>query len=610
MFERLHYIDVSIILAYLFFTFLIGVYFSRRASKNMDEFFVSGRCLPWWIVGTSMVATTFAADTPLAVSGLVAKGGIWKNWIWWNWGVGGIFAVFLFARLWNRAGITTDAELVELRYDGMAAACLRIYRAVWFGLFQNVLIIAWVMKAMSKIIVTIMGWDQTTIILGLNAEVFAVLVLFLITVVYTTMSGLWGVVATDVVQFIIAMTGSIYLAVASVIKLGGMAEIQRKLAEGHFDVDSVLRIIPKVTPLNHTTPFTEFLALVLIVWVVMYNVDGGGYIAQRLFAAKNERHSMFAYLWFNTAMICLRPWPWIIVGLCGMAYFGKIDDVETYYPLMMKETLPVGMFGVMIAAFFAAFMSTIDTQLNWGASIIVNDCYKRFFRKTSGDKEYVLIARIVIVCLAFLGTFFSFAVKDISQVWIIVFSVTAGIGSVYILRWYWWRVNAWSEISAFSLALAGTFVFKGIPFSNRLSFLKDTLWGKGLSGFYPEQPLFQFPYSIAVSMVVIIPAWIAITFITRPVSQNHLIAFYKKVYPGGPGWKSIAQKVPGYEDQGIKPVTFLHILLGIIVVNCILIGTGKVILGAEVSGIILLLVAICSGSALFFFLKKQEKRLR
>lgn len=170
MFERLHYIDVSIILAYLFFTFLIGVYFSRRASKNMDEFFVSGRCLPWWIVGTSMVATTFAADTPLAVSGLVAKGGIWKNWIWWNWGVGGIFAVFLFARLWNRAGITTDAELVELRYDGMAAACLRIYRAVWFGLFQNVLIIAWVMKAMSKIIVTIMGWDQTTIILGLNAR--------------------------------------------------------------------------------------------------------------------------------------------------------------------------------------------------------------------------------------------------------------------------------------------------------------------------------------------------------------------------------------------------------------------------------------------------------
>lgn len=604
MFERLHYIDVSIILIYLLFTFLIGIYFSRRASKSMDEFFVSGRCLPWWIVGTSMVATTFAADTPLAVSGLVAKGGIWKNWIWWNWGVGGIFAVFLFARLWNRAGITTDAELVELRYDGMPAACLRIYRAIWFGLFQNLLIIAWVMKAMAKIIVTIMGWDQTTTIIGLNAEIFTVLVLFLLTVFYTTLSGLWGVVATDFIQFIIAMSGSIYLAVASFVKLGGIKEIRGRLTEGHFDIDSVLRIIPKVTPLNQAAPFTEFLVLVLIVWVVMYNVDGGGYIAQRLFAAKDERHSMFAYLWYNAAMICLRPWPWIVVGLCGMAYFGKIDDVETYYPLMMKEVLPVGMFGVMIASFLAAFMSTIDTQLNWGSSILVNDCYKRFFRKNTTDKEYVTVARIVIVCLAIFGALLSFAVKNISQVWIIVFSVTAGIGSVYILRWYWWRVNAWSEISAFSLALAATFIFTGIPFSKHIFFFKNTVLGKGLAGLYPEQPLFQFPYSIALSIIFIIPAWIAITFVTRPVSTNHLIAFYKRVYPGGPGWKSIAEKVPGYEKQGIKIATFLHIILGIIVVNCILIGTGKLILGSALIGISLLLTAVCSGTGLFFCLKK------
>lgn len=549
-----------------------------------------------------MVATTFAADTPLAVSGLVAKGGIWKNWVWWNWGIGGIFAVFLFSRLWNRAGITTDAELIELRYDGKAAACLRIYRALWFGLFQNLLIIAWVMKAMAKIIVTIMGWDTTTLFLGMNAEVVTVLSLFILTVFYTAMSGLWGVIATDVIQFIVAMTGSIYLAVASYVKLGGIVSIKAKIERGGFDVDTVFDIIPKITPLTEATPFTEFLVLAVIVWVVMYNVDGGGYLAQRLFAAKNERHAMFAYLWYNIAMICLRPWPWIVVGLCGMAYFGKIQDTETYYPLIMKEVLPVGMFGVMIASFLAAFMSTIDTQLNWGASILVNDCYKRFFRKSASDKEYVFVARIFIVFLALLGAFVSFAVHDISQVWIIVFSVTAGIGSVYVLRWYWWRVNAWSEITAFAMALAATLLFKGIPFFTYLPALQNSFFADGLTQTYPEQPLFQFPYSIVLSMTIIIPAWLGVTMITRPVAKGHLIKFYRRVYPGGPGWRKIALEVPGYEKEGITAKTFLHIGLGIIMVNCSLIGTGKLILGSLFPCMLLLLMAVASGIGLYFCL--------
>ncbi|MFC1586605.1 sodium:solute symporter family protein, partial [Fibrobacterota bacterium] len=590
MFTNLHPVDISIIALYLAFTFYIGIYFSRRAGKNMSEFFVAGRCLPWWVVGTSMVATTFAADTPLAVSGLVAKGGIWKNWMWWNWGIGGIFTVFLFSRLWHRAGITTDAELIELRYDGKPAVGLRIYRAVWFGLFQNLLIIAWVMKAMAKVTVTIMGWEAGTQIMGLDAEVIVVVVLFALTVIYTVLSGLWGVVTTDVVQFIIAMAGSIYLAVAAYVRLGGIGIIKEKIAAHGFEPGTVLEIIPRITPVTEFTPFTQFLVLVLVVWIVMYNVDGGGYLAQRLFAAKDERHSMFAYLWYNIAMICLRPWPWIVVGLCGMAYFGQVSDAETYYPLMMREMLPVGMFGVMVASFLAAFMSTIDTQLNWGASILVNDCYKRFFRKRAEEKEYVRAARLFIIGLAFIGALVSFAVKDISQAWVLVFSVTAGIGSVYICRWYWWRVNAWSEITAFAMALVFAFIFKGVPFVKYLS--QDSGLALGLSGLYPDQQWFTFPYSILLSVLFVIPAWVLVTLLTRPVSKEHLIKFYRKVYPGGPGWKEIAAEVPGREEQGVNAGTFVNIGLGVVISNCFLIGTGKLILGSPVFGMVMVLIAV------------------
>jgi Na+/proline symporter len=355
--------------------------------------------------------------------------------------------------------------------------------------------------------------------------------------------------------------------------------------------------------LFEATPFTQFLVLILVVWVVMYNVDGGGYLAQRLFAARNERHAMFAYLWYNLAMVCLRPWPWIVVGICGMAYFGKVGDAETYYPLMMKEMLPAGIFGIMVASFLAAFMSTIDTQLNWGASILVNDCYKRFFRKKAPDREYVLAGRIFIVGLALAGALLSFAVEDISQAWVLVFSVTAGIGSVYILRWYWWRVNAWSEITAFLCALLMTFVLRGIPFLKYIDRFSDSPLAKGLSGSFPNQPWFTFPYSVLFSTALVIPAWLLVTFLTRPVARDHLIAFYRKVYPGGPGWGSIAAEVPGYEHAGINKKTFFNIFLGIVVSNCCLVGTGKWILGDPKTGIALLLIGISAALGLYSNLK-------
>jgi solute:Na+ symporter, SSS family len=580
---NLHPVDITVIAVYLLITFGIGIYFSRRASRSTEEFFVSGRSLPWWIVGTSMVATTFAADTPLVVSGFTARGGICTNWNWFYCGISGIVAALLFAKLWNRTGVTTDAEFIELRYDGKAATVLRGYKAVWFGLFQNVLIIAWVMRAMAKIAATVCGWDEGDLILGMQADVALVLFLFLLTVVYTVLSGLWGVVATDVVQFCIAMGGSIYLACAAWSRIGGFDALEEKISANGFDTGQLFRIIPEATGLGEFTPFTSFLVIVFVIWWADSSVDGRGYITQRLLAAKDERHATLAYLWYITAFIALRPWPWIVVALCGMAFFGPIDDPECYYPRVMCDVLPVGVFGVMVASFLAAFMSTIDTQLNWGASILVTDLYRRFIKRDGTEKEYLLVSRLLIVFLALAGAAASFMINDISVVWIFVIAVTAGVGSVYITRWYWWRVNAWSELSAFATALVCTLLFKWL----------DQGFNWIVEGSTPEplcegHPLLAFPYSAALTVLVSIPIWVAVTLLTRPVSEPHLLRFYRKVRPGGWGWKKISAQVPGSEKDGPSRVTFLRIALGITALYSFLLGTGKLILGEPVTGALML----------------------
>ncbi|MFH1759710.1 MAG: hypothetical protein ABIA63_01290, partial [bacterium] len=288
------------------------------------------------------------------------------------------------------------------------------------------------------------------------------------------------------------------------------------------------------------------------------------------------------------------------------AYFGRIEDPETYYPLIMHRMLPAGMFGVMIASFLAAFMSTIDTQLNWGSSIVTNDLYKRFIRKNKSEKEYVFAGRIIIIILAVFGALVSFLIKDISQAWILVVSVTAGIGSVYICRWYWWRVNAWSEITAFIMALLATFLFKGMPFLKYVDSLAGSAAAKGLAGIYPDQQWFVFPYSILLSVIFIIPAWVTVTLLTRPVSKEHLIKFYKKVHPGGPGWKKIINEIPGCKNDELTIMTFLNILLGIILVNSFLIGTGKVILGELGKGLVILGMAFLSGVGLFLTIRGKK----
>jgi len=580
----LTHVDIIVVFSYLLIALAVGVFLSKRASSSTEQFFVSGRSLPWWIVGTSMVATTFAADTPLVVSGLVARGGIFKNWLWWQWGLGGIVAVFLFAPLWNRARITTDAEFIELRYDGRPAKFLRAYRAAWFGVIQNILVIAWVMKAMTKIIVVVMGWDEGSTILGMNAEVFIVLFLFSITVLYTVLSGLWGVVITDFLQFAVAMVGSVYLAATALSRLGGVGGVVSRLTERHFDVEEVLRIVPKVQSINGVNPFTEFLILVLVVWWASYTIDGGGYLAQRLFAAKNEKHSILGYLWYSMAHICLRPWPWIVVGLCGMAMFGAVDDPEKYYPMVMVEVLPSGFFGLVIASFFAAFMSTIDTQLNWGASLVVNDLVRRFWIRGREDGFYLFVARAAIVILAICGALVSFLINDISLAWKLVISITAGLGTVYIARWYWWRVNAWSEISAMVTALACTLGF---------SYL-------GKSARFAQSGIFDFPYSTLWTVLVSVPVWLGVTMATRPVGRECLYRFYRRVHPGGAGWKRISDKLPDVADGGPDLRTLGRIAAGIISLVSSLVGIGHLVLGNTTGGIVMLAVSIV---AVLFLLK-------
>ncbi len=576
---QLHSLDLAILALYLVAVFGIGIALSKRASRSTEEFFVSGRSLPWWIVGTSMVATTFAADTPLVVSGLVAKGGIFENWLWWQWGIGGITAVFLFAPLWNRARITTDAELIELRYDGKPAAALRCYRAVWFGLFQNVLVTAWVMKAMVKIIIIVMGWEDGVTMLGMKAEVFTVLILFIVAVTYTALSGLWGVVITDFLQFFLAMGGAIYLAVVAVSKLGGIGGIRERFAETGFSFEETTRIIPRVASIIEANPFTEFLILIGVVWWAAYQFDGGGYFAQRLFAAKDDRHSALGYLWCSIAHIALRPWPWIIVGLCGIAMFGVVDDPETYYPMVMRSILPAGILGLVIASFFAAFMSTVDTQLNWGSSLIVNDIVRRFLWKSRSEKEYLKVARLSVLALAVLGAIASFAVNDISFAWKLVISVTAGVGTVYVGRWYWWRVNAWSEITAMAIAFVCTLVFTILSKSPR----------------FEGSAFLAFPFSVALTVMISLPLWITVTLLTPPVDTEHLMRFYRRVRPGGQGWKHIYSMIPDCKPRGTGLRTLVRIVSGVIALNAILIGIGKLILGSVIIGSIILAVALFSG---------------
>ena len=574
-------LDWLLIALYFVLTIAIGVYYSWRAGKSTTEFFLSGRNLPWWLAGTSMVATTFAADTPLAVTELVATKGIAGNWLWWNMALGGMFTVFFFARLWRRSGILTDVELTELRYSGKAASFLRGFRAVYLGIFMNCIIMGWVNLALASILQGLFGIPAEVVL-------WYVVGCMILVAVYSALSGLWGVAVTDVFQFVIAMGGTIVLAVVvvSLPEVGGITGLQQKLSASTF------QFLPHIggdgpsagTALGLT--ISAFLAYIAIQWWASWypgaEPGGGGYVAQRMMSAKDEKHSLLATLWFTVAHYCLRPWPWIITGLVTLVLYPELSDADKKlgYVYAMRDHLPTGFLGLLVAAFLAAYMSTIATHLNWGTSYVINDFYRRFMKTDGTEKHYVLVSRLATIGMMIFSVIVTANMQTITGAWAFILEAGAGLGLVLILRWYWWRVNAWSEIAGMIAPFLGLALVK-------------------------TQTGIQFPESLFVIVAFTTLCWLVVTFLTKPTDEATLIKFYRRAHPGGVLWKPIADKVCDVKGDSEFGGLFVNWVAGIALVYMTLFGTGKLIFGDITTALLFYAIAFVAGWLIYRDLSKR-----
>ena len=508
----MHWIDWTIVGVFVVASLVVGLLLRRTAGESLDAYFVSNRRLGWWLAGTSIAATAFSSDTPLLITGMVRRRGIWGVWEVWALGISTMLTVFVFAKLWKRANVMTEVELVELRYHGPAAAFLRGFKAVYWGLFYNCYLMGvWPVMGMTKVLQETAGVSR----------IGAIVVSALVGTVYTSLSGLWGVVLTDAFQFAWAMFGAVILAVVAVHAVGGLGALAAQLSP------QTLAVIPPL-PEPGTgwldTPFGWFLGLVLVQWWAWKNTDGGGVIVQRLVSCKDERQAMLSVLWFNVCQYCLRSWPWILTALASLILVpnaalqvagphGVFIDHERAYPRLMTTLLPVGWRGVLVASFFAAFLSTISTQLNWGASYLVNDGYRRFLKPQASERHYIIVARLLPFLLALGATGVACFNQSIGASFTLILHLTAGVGPVYLLRWLWWRINAWSEIAAMVASL-------------------PVLW---------LQPLvlrwLGWPSGLLLELLVMVfgtaLVWIPATLWTRPVDTEHLQRFYARVRPPG-----------------------------------------------------------------------------
>ena len=557
---------------------LIGLAYYRRASANLTEYFLSGRDLPWWLAGTSMVATTFAADTPLAVTGMVALNGIAGNWLWWNAGLGSMLTVFFFARLWRRAGILTDIELAEVRYAGRPAAFLRGFRALFLGLAVNCLVIGWVNLAMAKVLSVTLGWSRLT----------AVLVGLVATGVYASLSGLRGVVVSDFIQFGVAIVGTVALAFFALRlpEIGGLDGLRAALPDSTFRLTPVIGTADLSDAQLLALPVAAFVAYLGVQWWSSWypgqEPGGGGYVAQRMMSSRDERHSLLATLWFTLAHYCVRPWPWIIVALASLVLYPDLIDRESGYALVMRDHLPPGWRGLLVGAFFAAYMSTVSTQLNWGTSYLVNDVYARFVRSNANPRELVRVSRAATVGVMLVSAFVTFGLESVRQAWEFMLESGAGIGLVLILRWYWWRVNAFSEIAAMVAAAAG--------------FLMLRLWTEIT---FPVTLLYLVPWTTA--------CWLVVTFLTPPEPADRLDAFYRRVRPAGPGWGPVTRRVGAASAEGLGRAA-RDWLAGCLLLYGVLFGVGSALFGASGAAVGWLLLA--GGAALWLYRDLARQRWR
>ncbi|QHT67699.1 Na+:solute symporter [Rhodocytophaga rosea] len=575
-------LDWLIIAAFFVISLLIGLKYTKQAGQDTSHFFLGGRNLSWWIAGTSMVATTFAADTPLAVTELVATGGIAGNWLWWNMLAGGMLTTFFFAKFWRRANILTDIELIEIRYSGKPAAFLRGFRAIYMGIFMNALIIGWVNVALVAILQVFFNIPNEQSLWYVAAAMFIV-------VIYTSMSGLLGVAITDVVQFIIAMGGCIILAiiVVSSDEIGGITGLKEKLPSWS------LSFFPNIggkttdgTASNLTTltlSLGSFLAFVGVQWWAAWypgaEPGGGGYVAQRMMSAKNERHAIIATLFFQIAHYCLRPWPWILVGLCSLVLYPELSvaDKKLGFVMTMKDFLPVGLKGLLLVAFLAAYMSTISTQLNWGTSYLVNDFYRRFVKPDASEKSLVTASRVATLIMMLVALFATSRINSISAVWQFIIECGAGLGLVLILRWYWWRINAWSEITATLVP----FIAYGVS--------------KFVLGW--TEPIIENPRSFFFTVGVTTISWLVITFVTQPTDRSVLASFYNKIKPDG-AWGPFQQANSG--SSGRIGILFVCWISSVVMTYSMLFLIGELIFMEWARVLIYLVIVVASAAVLFY----------
>ncbi len=583
---NLEFIDWLIIVVYLLIAIGIGFYYRNQAGKSLTDYFLGGRNLPWYIAGISMVATTFAADTPLWVTERIAKNGISGNWLWWNMLIGGMLTTFFFARLWRRADIVTELEFIELRYSGKAAAFLRAFKSIYMGIFLNAIIIGWVNVALASILKSFFDIPE-------NELFYYVLGAMLVVVLYSSLSGLMGVAITDFFQFFIAMIGCTVLAVVvlNTEKVGGMAGLKEQLPAWRFD------FFPKIGKSNlvddigtYSVTIGAFLSFSLVQWWASWypgaEPGGGGYIAQRMMSTKSEKDAVMATLFFQIAHYCIRPWPWIIVGLCALVLYPNlpIENSADGFVLAMRDYLPAGLKGLLLVAFLSAYMSTISTQLNWGASYLTNDFYKRFIRKEKAgeseevvQKDYVRKARYFTFLIVFISLFATSQMNSIDGAARFLIECGAGLGLVLILRWYWWRINAWSEITASVAPFVGYFL------ANFLLELPDPL---------------NFLFTVGFSTI----SWLLVTFLTKSTNEKHLLEFYEKVQPDG--WWKPFERYKKFKSN-LKPLFYCW-LSSIGVVYSFLFFIGDIIfLNFEKA-----LIEMGLGLFFYFFLRFQLKKTR
>jgi len=561
-------LDWSIVILYFVLAGGIGLALSKRGGRSISDYFVGGRALPWWLAGTSMVATTFAADTPLAVTELVVRHGVAGNWLWWNMVMSGMLTVFFYARLWRRAGVLTDVEFTELRYGGKPAAILRGFRAAYLALPINLIIMGWVNLAMVEI---------TSVALDIP-RLSALLVCFALAASYSVLAGLWGVVVTDLFQFVLAIGGAIVLAFFAVNAVGGISGLEAGLAEVYGSSEAALSLLPSEGAIwMPAITFAVYLGMNW--WASWYpgaEPGGGGYVAQRIFAARTERDGVLATLWFNVAHYAIRPWPWILVALASTILYTDLDNPRQGYILAIMDLLPSGLTGLLLAGFAAAYMSTISTQLNWGASYLVNDLYARFYRPEAEQRELVRMSRLATGLLMVASLMVTYAMGSIEGAWRFLLAIGAGTGLVLILRWYWWRINAWSEIAAMVASLVVSLY----------------LWfGAGLDPDEPAQWATIMLATVASSTLV----WVVVTYATAPERDEVLEGYYRKVRPGGPGWYRIAERL-GYGREGMDggALNWTNWVAGVTAVYATLFGIGKAIFGDWLEAGIFLAISVIS----------------